>query len=92
MPGLGDLPILGQLFRSDSFQANESELVIVVTPYIVQPVNPDQIVTPIDALQKRQPEPGLGYSPVANSQVIPLQENTAQQFGARNGAVGFIVE
>jgi pilus assembly protein CpaC len=92
LPGLGDLPILGQLFRSDSFQANESELVIVVTPYIVQPVNPDQIVTPLDALQKRQPEPGLGYAPVANSQVIPLQEGAAKQFGARNGNVGFIVE
>lgn len=92
LPGLGDLPILGQLFRSDSFQANESELVIVVTPYVVQPVNPDQIVTPLDALQKQQPEMGLNYSPVANSQVIPLQEGAAQQFGGSNASVGFIVE
>ncbi len=37
-PWLGDLPILGALFRSTSFQHNESELVIIVTPYIVQPV------------------------------------------------------
>jgi pilus assembly protein CpaC len=33
------LPILGALFRSDSFQRSEDELVIVVTPYIVRPVN-----------------------------------------------------
>jgi pilus assembly protein CpaC len=39
VPGLGDIPILGALFRSDSFQRNQSELVIIVTPYIVKPVN-----------------------------------------------------
>jgi pilus assembly protein CpaC len=37
-PWLGDVPILGALFRSDTFQRNESELVIIVTPYIVRPV------------------------------------------------------
>jgi len=39
LPGLGDVPVLGALFRSDAFQRNESELVIVITPYIVRPVN-----------------------------------------------------
>jgi pilus assembly protein CpaC len=39
LPGLGELPILGALFRSDSFQRSEDELVIVVTPYLVRPVN-----------------------------------------------------
>lgn len=39
LPGLGDLPVLGALFRSENFIRNESELVIIVTPYIVQPVN-----------------------------------------------------
>jgi pilus assembly protein CpaC len=39
MPWLGDVPILGALFRSSSYQRNESELVIIVTPYIVQPVS-----------------------------------------------------
>ncbi len=38
LPGLGDLPMLGPLFRSSSFQRNESELVIIVTPYLVKPV------------------------------------------------------
>jgi pilus assembly protein CpaC len=37
VPWLGDIPILGALFRSTSFQRNESELVIIVTPYIVRP-------------------------------------------------------
>ena len=39
LPGLGSLPILGALFRSKDFQRDESELVILVTPYIVRPVD-----------------------------------------------------
>jgi pilus assembly protein CpaC len=38
-PWLGDVPVLGALFRSDTFQRNESELVIIVTPYVVRPVS-----------------------------------------------------
>ncbi len=37
VPLLGDIPIIGQLFRSQQFQRNETELVIIVTPYLVQP-------------------------------------------------------
>jgi pilus assembly protein CpaC len=37
-PGLGDLPVIGPLFRSSQFQHNETELVIIVTPYVVRPV------------------------------------------------------
>jgi pilus assembly protein CpaC len=49
IPGMGDIPILGALFRSDSFQRSEDELVIVVTPYIVTPVNdPHAIRLPTD--------------------------------------------
>jgi pilus assembly protein CpaC len=47
LPGLGDLPVLGPLFRSTQFQRNESELVIIVTPYLVQPSD-QQIATPLD--------------------------------------------
>jgi pilus assembly protein CpaC len=37
LPWLGDIPIIGQLFRSQQFQRKETELVIIVTPYLVQP-------------------------------------------------------
>jgi pilus assembly protein CpaC len=47
-PFLGDLPILGALFRSKSFQRDETELVIVVTPYLVRPVNARDIALPTD--------------------------------------------
>ncbi|MBS0222850.1 MAG: type II and III secretion system protein family protein [Proteobacteria bacterium] len=39
MPWLGDVPVLGALFKSDAYQRNESELVIIVTPYFVEPVS-----------------------------------------------------
>ena len=51
MPGAGDIPILGSLFRSTSFQKNETELVIVVTPYLVNPVNANDIKLPTDGYQ-----------------------------------------
>jgi pilus assembly protein CpaC len=47
-PGAGDLPILGALFRSTTFQKGQTELVIVVTPYLVRPVNDSEIVLPTD--------------------------------------------
>jgi len=47
-PFLGDLPILGNLFRSKRWRRRESELVIVVTPYLVKPVSANQIALPTD--------------------------------------------
>ena len=47
-PGVGDMPVLGALFRSNAFKRNESELVIVITPYLVKPVDANQIVLPTD--------------------------------------------
>ena len=50
-PGLGDLPVLGALFRSNGFRRQETELVIVVTPYLVKPVNATAIKLPTDGYQ-----------------------------------------
>jgi pilus assembly protein CpaC len=43
IPGLGDLPILGHLFRSRSLNKTKSELLVLVTPHVVKPLNPDQV-------------------------------------------------
>lgn len=52
LPWLGEVPILGPLFRSSSFQRNESELVIIVTPYIVRPVaGPSELHAPTEGLR-----------------------------------------
>lgn len=49
LPWAGDLPVIGALFRSRSFQQKETELAIIVTPHLVQPVRPGQkLRTPLD--------------------------------------------
>jgi pilus assembly protein CpaC len=49
-PGLGELPILGSLFRSQSYVKGDTELVILVTPHLAKPIEKDQIRLPTDNL------------------------------------------
>jgi pilus assembly protein CpaC len=52
LPFLSDVPILGALFKSDRFRRNDSELVIIITPYIVRPVSdPRRLALPTDGLK-----------------------------------------
>src|SRR5436853_5482585 len=46
MPWLGDIPVLGTLFKSDAYQRSETELVIIITPYFVEPTS-GQLRTPL---------------------------------------------
>jgi len=49
LPWLGDMPVLGALFRSTDYQKNETDLVILVTPHLVRPLTPtDPVHTPLD--------------------------------------------
>jgi pilus assembly protein CpaC len=47
-PGLKNLPILGALFRSREYERQETELMIMVTPYIAKPIDPDEVTRPDD--------------------------------------------
>lgn len=49
-PGLGDVPIVGALFKSNGWRRNETELMIVITPYLVKPVSEGDIKLPTDGL------------------------------------------
>ncbi|WP_133664014.1 type II and III secretion system protein family protein [Paraburkholderia sp. BL10I2N1] len=49
-PGLGRVPILGKLFSSKKYLNNKSEVVVIVTPYIVQPSSPGQLRQPLDSV------------------------------------------
>jgi pilus assembly protein CpaC len=51
VPGIGDLPILGTLFRSTSFRQRETELVIIVTPYLVEPRAERDFAVPTDGFR-----------------------------------------
>lgn len=50
-PGLADIPILGALFRSTNFNRKETELVIIVTPYLVRPVSTAALANPTDGFE-----------------------------------------
>jgi pilus assembly protein CpaC len=49
-PGIADVPVLGALFKSNGWRRNESELMIVITPYLVKPVSDSQIRLPTDGI------------------------------------------
>jgi pilus assembly protein CpaC len=59
VPGLGDIPILGSLFKSRSFQRSETELVIMVTPYLVKPMNASDVRLPTDGFRNATVAQGL---------------------------------
>jgi pilus assembly protein CpaC len=48
-PGLGDLPVLGNLFRSQNFVKGESELMILITPRLAKPIDPNKLTLPTDS-------------------------------------------
>jgi pilus assembly protein CpaC len=62
VPGIGDIPLLGNLFKSKSFQKQETELMFIITAQLVKPVNRDDLpqMRGIDGLKKESP---LGVEP-----------------------------
>jgi pilus assembly protein CpaC len=85
-PGLGYLPILGALFRSTRFQRDESELVIIVTPYLVRPVSSKRLAAPTDGFvspnDSERVVGGASYRPqVGNPSPPPLARSGATLLG-----------
>lgn len=84
--GLGDIPVVGALFRSDRFRRNETELVIIITPYLVRPVSdPRTLATPIDNFR-----PATDLDRVLHRRQL-ARGSVAPPFQSRLDA-GFIVE
>ena len=52
IPGLAKIPIIGYLFKSRAMQAERTELMVLITPTLVRPLNPDE-VPPLPTLQRR---------------------------------------
>ena len=85
VPGLGDVPILGNLFRSKQFQKNESELMFIVTAQIVKPVNRDDLPR-IPAVENLKNGSLLGTEPKGSGGVSGVTTPTGV-----TGPTGFIV-
>jgi pilus assembly protein CpaC len=92
LPGLGDLPVLGALFRSRDYLSGETELVIIVEAYVVSPTSPGRMQTPADGLR------------IANDAQTILFGQLDQHYGRRpdaavdsagagwSGPVGYVIE
>lgn len=84
-PGLMNVPILGALFRSRDFQRNETELVIIATPYLVRPVERSKLARPDDNFNPEGDVTGFFLG-----RVNKIYGRKEKQPGAYNGTIGFI--
>jgi pilus assembly protein CpaC len=83
VPLLGSIPILGALFRSSSYRKGETELLIVVTPRLVQPIKPEQVRLPTDrVLDPRETDTFLLGQPYRPAPVEPASPNAPTANGA----------
>ena len=96
VPGIGNVPILGSLFKSRRFLRDETELVIVVTPYLVKPINASDVHLPTDGFRNATELQGLllqkgsdgvtgGARPMPS--VAPAAPQPADPAGAPQAAV-----
>ena len=89
-PGIGDIPILGALFKSEQFRREETELVIIVTPYLVRPVSTKKMPLPTDPFT-RYPASAGGAKKVSTSQIVPVPTGTSSATGQTSSA-GYILD
>ena len=91
-PGLKELPVLGALFQSRDFQKNETELVIIVTPYLVGPAAQNELATPDKGFSNPTDFETIFFGRL-NAVYGKDKKNTALLQSRRfSGPVGFIVE
>ena len=88
LPGLMNLPVLGTLFRSRDFQNGETELAIIVTPYLVKAANPNDLQTPADGLQLANDAQTILLGHL--NKVYKAPASTAD--GAYQGPYGYVIE
>ena len=88
-PGLKDLPVLGSLFRSREYVRNESELVIVVTPYLVKPTARSAVVQPDENFAPASNGAGMFMGRV--NRVYGTKQGNLPK-GRYTGSIGFILK
>ncbi len=90
LPGATNLPVLGQLFRSRDYLMGETELVVIVEPYIVNPTSPDRMQTPADGLRIAQDAQTIFFGQL--NQVYGSPAPAAQPGAGWRGPVGYVIE
>jgi pilus assembly protein CpaC len=89
VPWLGDIPILGTLFRSADYQRNQSELVIIVTPHLVTPTRGEALALPTDRVRIPTEQELFLFGKTAGKQTGAAGEVARQDF---SGSYGYSME
>lgn len=92
VPWLGDIPVLGALFRSADYQRDQSELVIIVTPHLVTPTRGEALALPTDRVRPPTEKDLFLFGRVqadARKRKGPVGEVAKQDF---NGSYGYVME
>ena len=83
IPGIGSLPILGKLFTSKNYINNKTELVILVTPYLVEPTDPGKLRSPLQSLLSPSSDVEYGFARQRGETPTPGQAHLV-------GAAGYV--
>jgi pilus assembly protein CpaC len=86
-PGLKEMPVLGALFRSRDFQNNETELVVIVSAYLVSPTSENSLAVPTDGFAVPSDVDTIINGKINASRSKPLQSGSAMS----QGPTGYIV-
>lgn len=90
LPWIGDVPILGSLFKSSSYQKHDTELVVIVTPRLVRPLTPGQVAaTPLD---QTRPANDVEFFALGQMEVTPKMLKNFQTGEGIIGPYGYIIE
>ncbi len=90
LPWIGDIPVLGSLFKSSSFQKRDTELVVIVTPRLVQPATPGQVLaSPLDA---SRPANDIEFFALGQMEVTRDMLRNFQSGAGVAGPFGYIID
>jgi pilus assembly protein CpaC len=89
LPGMTSLPILGSLFRSRDYLNGETELVVIITPYIVDPTKAQNLQTPADGLQSANDMSTVLLGRLNRVVKAPVGANSQRAY---QGPVGYVIE
>lgn len=90
LPWVGDVPILGSLFKSSSFQKHDTELVVIVTPRLVHPSTPGQVVA--SPLDQTQPANDMQFFALGQMEVTPKMIQSFERGAGVDGPYGYIID
>lgn len=89
VPGVQNLPVLGALFRSRDFENQETELVVIVTPYLVDPINQNEAATPLDGFRQTSELEAFVFGNINRAYAVPGAQTEGRTW---TGPVGFLID